>query len=507
MASERAEAPQDDNETYDSLTSLREAHARLIWTRQQAKKQAKGAAAASAANEAGTAGAEEIRKFLERAQAAGAFISEEEERHRAQSILDYWTAEYLSTAESFDADFTPARLADFDDDRGDAAQRSQRPEAQIKQRRREESRELVQLAAAARQWKQWNRDPGLLLSGDSLKQAALLRHCDPDLEEFVTASEAAEAAWKTRKRVLVWSGFGIGATAVVVFGIVVFMHFIGFPSLSEREIAWIKNPASQAKPGSQATSLKRLAFYQLWMTPTKSSFDLSSAGLEDVKLRKLRLYVPNFSQANVRNVEFQEAEFAYASFSDSRIDNLTFDQAALQFAQFREAKIASASFAGATLYRATFDRACLGDVKFSGADLRATSFWAVQFDGQLQGQFENTAWWLAIGWSSEQLRKLLPLVPLPQSKALQALRDSRAFKDQAVVQGHGCRHVRPSTRPERQGMDARDLGCRRCQRPYAVGRGCEEQCGLRRRGFETDRHTGKRSRCSRTSGVYRPNPE
>jgi Pentapeptide repeats (9 copies) len=412
---DRGDAPQERRKTFGSLAALRKAHTELMPKHTALMRKKSGI---------GSDSLDTIKRFLDRAVATGTCIRDDDERHRAQSIIDYWTAELVSASEDFDSNSKPAVLADFVETRDADTDLSQSSETQLKTRRGEESRELVRLAAIARQWRDWQQ-PGLLLSGEALKQAAQLRDFDEDLEKFVKASEEQEAAWRNKKSWIIWSGALTACTMLLVLSVGAFMHFAGFPSLSEREVRWIKDPL--ANTASQQTAFRWLAFYQLWMAPDKSNFDLSSASVRGTKLSKLRLYVPNFSLTKIIDADFEAAIFPYASFSDSRLLNVNFKGATLPFAQFREARIVSASFADANLYRATFDRACLHDVNFSGADLRAASFWGTTLDTKFERHFTNTAWWLAVGWNSIEIEKLIPLVSVGNP----ALKKSASFQADA----------------------------------------------------------------------------
>jgi hypothetical protein len=91
----------------------------------------------------------------------------------------------------------------------------------------------------------------------------------------------------------------------------------------------------------------------------------------------------------------------------NKIEWNDFTGAELKLAQFREAKIITTSFAKADLYRAVFDRALLCDVNFSEADLLNASFWGATIDDRTYGWLRKTAWWTAVGWNSDDFKKLL----------------------------------------------------------------------------------------------------
>jgi uncharacterized protein YjbI with pentapeptide repeats len=431
---ERVEEPlADAGEQYKSLAALRLAHLDLM--RARGKK------------DRGPSSTAMIRDFLRRAQAAGAFISDDEDRHKAQSILDYWTAELVSDSEGFDTDFTPAVLADVDK----ASAEGQQPDQSelMLQKRRDESREQVRLAAAARQWRDSGEDPGYLLRGEALEKAKRFQGSDQAIDEFIKASEVARA-----RRIIALYGFaGVLLTVIGFF----LLQFKGLPILRDWAIATIKDPGTRGRDAGEIKSrqLWLLGLYQNWLPP----YDLSGVNTQFEQISrppllrlyapKLRLHAPNFSQARFINVDFQGADLANASFNESVIAGITrFNGANLAFAKFREARILSTStsqtgwtsFAGAALFRSIFDKTYFSRVNFSGADLRRASFWSVSFDDQFAQGFANTAWWLAEGWSSCQVKEL---IDIPQDPEL--LKNSEAFKEDLKNATAGFQASAPGT--------------------------------------------------------------
>ena len=78
------ERPAETSDKFQSLAALRVAHLDLMRSRPQDKKLGRALHAAA------------IRQSLDRMRTAGAFISDEDERQKAQSILDYWNAELVN---------------------------------------------------------------------------------------------------------------------------------------------------------------------------------------------------------------------------------------------------------------------------------------------------------------------------------------------------------------------------------------------------------------------------
>jgi hypothetical protein len=390
------ERPAETSDKFQSLAALRVAHLDLMRSRPQDKKLGRALHAAA------------IRQSLDRMRTAGAFISDEDERQKAQSILDYWNAELVSSLDTFETDLTPALLAPFDEQRVGSTQPPHQAEAELKQRR-EASRDQIRFAAASRLWRDSGKKHGYLLFGEAITQAAKFRDLDPDIADLVGASEEARHSRRNR-----WIT-AVSAAVLVVVGLYSSQFYL-LPRLSKWGIEnIIKNPRRDLS--TKQYTLWTLRWIQPWMPP----FDLSGqkVQLENINLTRIRYYSANFSKASFANVDFSQADLRNASFSESHIfKGSRFNNSDLSLAQFSDARIEATSFAEAELYRTIFDRACLLDVNFSGADLRSTSFWGTSLDAASTRQFANTAWWFADGWSSSQIQDL---VNLDQSK----LKDNR----------------------------------------------------------------------------------
>jgi len=391
MTDRANERPAETSDKLQSLAALRVAHLDLMRSRPQDKKLGRALSVVA------------IRQSLDRMRTAGAYISDEDERQKAQSILDYWNAELVSSLDTFETDLTPALLAPFDEQRAGSSQLPHQAEAELKQRR-EASRDQIRFAAAARLWRDSGKKHGYLLFGEAITQAAKFRDLDPDIADLVGASEEARHSRRNR-----WIT-AVSVAALVVVGLYSSQFYV-LPRLSKWGIEnIIKNPRRDVS--TKQYTLWTLRRIQPWMPP----FDLSGqkVQLENIDLTGIRYYSANFSKASFANVNFSKADLRNASFSESHIfKGSRFDNTDLSLAQFSDARIEATSFADAELYRTIFDRACLVDVAFTGADLRSTSFWGTSLDAASTRQFANTAWWFADGWSSSQIGDL---VNLDQSK-------------------------------------------------------------------------------------------
>jgi uncharacterized protein YjbI with pentapeptide repeats len=379
-----------------------------------------------------------LRQFLAIAQRTGTVLVDPSVRKAAQGILDYWCAELAGLSDATKEDFIPLTLApaaistlpDIEQTAGKGEETTQR---------KEDQRVLIRLSGMARQWRNSQKQSGYLLTGEALEQAHHFAQQDPDLLEFVEASEAAETARKKaiederRRKRNIAIAVGAAAGSVAVF---LYWQFYTLPQTSR---SWIRQIKETTSSETQTTNLWWLATFQPWTPP----YDFSGTPkLANIPYPGLRLYAPNFSRTELSRVRLQKAQLPSASFNQSLIhieDDTAakaadgngfkwndigswfratpvdwrmvrwneFSGAELKLSQFREAQIFTTSFAGADLYRAVFDRAVLCDVNFSNADLLSASFWGATIDERTYGWLRKTAWWVAVGWNSGDFQKLL----------------------------------------------------------------------------------------------------
>ncbi|MHB8271928.1 pentapeptide repeat-containing protein [Bradyrhizobium sp.] len=381
-----------------------------------------------------------IRDLMAQTQRTGAVLTDPAMRKAAQGILDYWCAELAGLANAKPEDFAPLSLAP--PSALPAAEAAPQEDAAAQQGR-DDQRMLIRLAGMARQWHNAGRQQGYLLTGDALAQARPFAQKDNDLLEFVEASDAAERAKRRRNRNIAIGTLGTLGAFLIVAGIFIW-QFYALPLNSK---AWIRQIKETRSIETKTNDLSWLATFQPWSPP----YDFSGTPqLWNIWIPKLRMYAPNFSGVPFSRVWLQQAQLPSASFSQSRItmeanpqgfdgrgfrwyDVMSwwlrwlrgplpadwkgirwndFTGAELKLAQFREATIITTSFAKADLYRAVFDRALLCDVNFSDADLLHASFWGATIDDRTYSWLRKTAWWIAVGWNSDNFRKLLQ----PQSE-------------------------------------------------------------------------------------------
>jgi hypothetical protein len=379
---------------YEGLAALRDGHLVL---KQFISETAVPGATKTAAS---------IRAFLAKAQKAGVFITDARERRSAQGILDYWSAELAGLPDAAAEDFTPLLLLPADTERA-AAPQGDRAESAATAANKENDRALIRLSAMARQWRDSDKQPGYLLSGDTIEEAARFKDQDPNLAEFVEASQQVVERRKKFKRRL-WSAIGVVSVLLAAAGATIWYTEYLSKSL-DRLVDQIQTSGT-VNNDELVHTLRTLDRIQFLRPP----YDLSGLiKLANINLPGLTLYAPNFAGVEFSKVGMPGANLPVATFSaadfsfDGSGDN-DFSGAELRQAQFRNARIAFTSFAGADLYRAIFDRSILCDVDFSGANLRNASFWAVTLNDKTKEHLKNTAWWLAVGWPWSEIEKLAP---------------------------------------------------------------------------------------------------
>jgi hypothetical protein len=438
---------------FASFAELRTAHMNLR------------SALAEAGHGEGSEAAARIREVLAQTQRTGAVLLDPAMRKAAQGILDYWCAELAGLPDAKPEDFAPLSLAP--PSTLPAAQQAHQEDPSAQQGR-EDQRMLIRLAGLARQWHNAGRQQGYLLTGEALAQARQFAQKDPDLLELVEASDHAEYDKLRRKRNILYTSFGALGVVAVVAGIFAWQFY----ALPLKTKTWIREIKEITLSETQTNNLAWLAAFQPWMPP----YDLSGTPkLENIWIPGLRLYAPNFSGVTLSRIWLERAQLPAASFSQSQIfmdadptsaggrgfrwydimswwlrwrrgapspDWATirwneFTGAELKLAQFREATIVATSFAKADLYRAVFDRALLCDVNFSDADISNASFWGATIDDRTYGWLRKTAWWTAVGWDSDDFKKLLR----PHSETQTDTQSPAAYSPANAAEGRALRQA------------------------------------------------------------------
>lgn len=207
---------------FSSYSQLRDTHERLKTAHAAARtgKQASGEADASA-----------IQTFVDKARSTGAILSREDERRAAQTILDYWSAELITSSAAGDKDWSPAALSpclsEPDPSRAfDPTDIS--PEATA---RRQRARTQIRLSAVVRRWRDAGESNDYLLSGTALDEAEEHMDLDPGIRALVLKSRSLERR-RTKRR---WIGFS--AVIAVLSALCIALAILWQLSENHRHIA------------------------------------------------------------------------------------------------------------------------------------------------------------------------------------------------------------------------------------------------------------------------------
>jgi tetratricopeptide (TPR) repeat protein len=287
-----------------------------------------------------------------------------------------------------------------------------REENERKQKEAEEAR--APAIATARLWQRSGRKPGYLPFGAALKEAERYADAAPEVREMVAAGRSRA------RRLFVYVGITIVVLlSVIPLGNFIFDQYQKKVVIPAREEAWnaiLKSTTASAS--EKAEAIRELAKNDL-------SVDLTNTTLDDVTVNGIEAQGAKFIQAHLNNVRFERSHLSNAAFSQSAIVGGKFDKTSLELSRFDGAMIADTSFSNANLYRSIFDRALFcQSVQFSISDVRSASFRYVTFDGGHVPQFNGTAWWLAVGWSMQQIQSLAA-----QSSGVN-YKDTPAFKNE-----------------------------------------------------------------------------
>ena len=223
--------------------------------------------------------------------------------------------------------------------------------------------------------------------------------------QFLTESRGAREVERTERRQQRRRQHLMMFGAVsVVLGSVALLFGSQFYALPQTSKSWIHAVEAPTSSKSQKLNLRLLALFQPWLPP----YDFSGTpALVNINYPELKLNAPNFSRVEFTDVNLPNAQLPSASFAGSLFQRNDFRGAKLKFAQYRQAEIREALFVNADLYRAVFDRAMLCGVDFSNADIQDASFWGATLDDRTYSSLRKTVWWIASGWNSDDIQKLL----------------------------------------------------------------------------------------------------
>lgn len=186
---------------YDDLAMLHAAHLALL------------ARQAPSGGRSVPIDADEAQAFLRRAQATGAVLVDPEERGIAQRIIDYWSADLLSSERGPPMDAEMVTLAPPAGERSDDPMSVARDGHSMP-----EARQYIRIASLARQWRDTQSDD-YLLTGEALEAARQFER-DPDIASLIRASTEAERRLEKRRSTLktrvIW---GLSLVVAVLVGL------------------------------------------------------------------------------------------------------------------------------------------------------------------------------------------------------------------------------------------------------------------------------------------------
>jgi hypothetical protein len=351
----------------------------------------------------------------------------------------------------------------------------------------------LQVITTARLWQQSGHKPGYLPFGAALTEAEMYVDAAPEVRDLVAAS-------RSRAR---WLRVFVGAAIVVLLSVIplgywIFQEYQKQVVIPKRQEAWkniLSSPTASASEKAQA--IQGLARNNL-------PLDLTNVTLDDVALDGIdarRSEFVKFIGAHMNNVTVASSFLPNALFSQSQIVGGKFDKTSLEFSRFDEAMIADTTFSNASLYRSIFDRALFcGEVKFLLSHVRSASFRSVRFDGGRVPQFDGTAWWLAVGWSMQQIQTLAARPSGVDYK------DSPVFKNENAVlrESAQCRARAVFSRGgvKRKSLGPRNPRDRPCRCGEVVSGSTDDRQGINREARRVKRRCPRGGKRDGYSGVH-----
>ena len=248
--------------------------------------------------------------------------------------------------------------------------------------------ERVKFRHAASFWVASRRDRGALLSANLAKSAARYGALSTVEEEFVGAS--LRYARQRLISVLIAASLLVLCLPPAVW-LAYTRLYVPWRATGEIELA----RSSVVGPKRREEAIR-------WVARAQQKLDFWRVPLEHLNLNDL-VAPPqaNFIETALVDVHLDNAILPAAQFSGSTISNSYFVKAGLENARFDEAEISNTTFIKSNLSRSVFDRARLCNVNFSESDLSEVSFRDAKYEDA--PMFQNTAWWLATGWTLKEI--------------------------------------------------------------------------------------------------------
>ncbi|UPT88417.1 hypothetical protein HAP41_0000004590 [Bradyrhizobium barranii subsp. apii] len=452
---------------FQSLDALRAAHEELLET---------AAASGGSSPTDATFREEMMADFISRAAATGTILDAPADRKMAQGFIDYWAASHYTSArpQAAEADMhSPnrysrlTRLAPFDARSvEDAVRQGEQILAGLSSKDIELARRmlmhLLRLSERTGACVAVPTERHVLLAQGKLAAAStilgrlievgVLKQTSSDYGGVVELQyEALTRKWdrlsrwieerkKFREAALFWDRRGRKRGALRGFGVA--KEADAYSDLNELELEFLHESKKNNRVLlAVATGVvvilltgPRLSdrLYREWWVPfrvdsvTKEvKSEQSSAQTKSEDIRWLARYDQplQFSGIRLSGVDLSNAALQRPKFGQAVLIGTKFDNARIDFGRFDEANLARTTFVNASIHGSSFDSAllCRG-VDFSNTDLRETTFVNVEFEKGTAPVVKNTAWWLANGWSWEQMEIL-------RTQDQSELEESSAFQD------------------------------------------------------------------------------
>lgn len=453
---------------FRSLEALRAAHEELLETAD---------ASLEPSSPGGLAREQRIADFMSSAAATGEILDAPADRRMAQGFIDYWAASFYTSSRTETADggtptpnrYSPrTRLAPFNAHLvKDIEQQGEQILAKLNSKGLDHARRiLMHLIRLSEHTGVCVGVPAkrsaLLALGnvtvgrsilDQLIEAGVLKQMSSEEGDIIELRHDALtrkwnrlARWieeriKLREAARFWDRGGRKRDALLSFGLA--RQADAYGDLNELELEFLAESkrhsviftaaaVSAAVLLMAAPLLYNFAYREFWVPywvnsvteNVKSRTSTARTKSDGILWLARNNQQLNFSNTSLENINLSNAQLGRPIiFAGATLNGVNFDNARLDFSIFRSATIARTTFVNTRLYGSSFDGSffCNG-VDFSNTDLRATTFRNVEFEKDTAPIVKSTAWWLAQGWTWEQVKILLR-----QDRS--ELQKSRAFQD------------------------------------------------------------------------------
>lgn len=249
-------------------------------------------------------------------------------------------------------------------------------------------------------WDRGGRSKDLLLNRKYWIEASTYTDLDKTEREFLN-----ECQYHYRRSLIAYAG-----TSLVLFTLLLIFVYREYHRwwVNQRVAEVTENVLSKTRDAaSKEKGIK-------WLASRRKPLAFTRAYFGPVTLDGIQTTAPFFPLATFINCTLKSATMPYAIFDDSIINGTDFSSANLRFSRFDRSTIRRSSFESADLYRAEFNDVKLNNVSFVNANVAFASF-RMKFEApEDMPNFTGSAWWLAYGWTSDQVDELSNRYPLYQ---------------------------------------------------------------------------------------------